>query len=148
MASLRTIADRGYTAPVGWVILVAVVCVFVAGLFNPYAGIAAGIAGGLLWWGLIERPAKPTLLRGGLFGFLTVLLAHPLMWIIGGVFGHPIFSAILNQTGGSINSLSDLTTVLTSALLGSFFSLVFISFTIPLGVTLGVGLVFLRQRIH
>lgn len=123
-------------------------CSFLIGaVFNLFAGTGAGIAGGVLWWGLIERPAKPTLSRGGLFGFLTVLFAHPFMWFVGAVFGHPIFSAILpHSRGRDLNLLQSITKMLIEGLFGGFMSLLITTFTIPIGVVVGLGLVVLRRR--
>lgn len=146
MPTMSPISSRIRNPATIWIILAALFSFTIASLFNLFAGVAAGVVGGVLWWGLIERPAKPTLLRGGAFGFLTVLLAQPLMWILGAVFGHPIFASILNQTNGSPNSLSDLTLILRDLAFGSIIGLIFISFTIPLGVVAGLVLVLIRRK--
>lgn len=147
MGVVRPIYDRIYGPDVVWVILVTLFCFSLAALFNRFAGIGAGIAGGLLWWALIERPAMPTLFRGGLFGFLTALLAYPLTWIIGAAFGHPLFrSAVTGSVTGSLDSLSELTGVMTAVLFGSALSLVITLFTIPVAVGAGLGLVILRRK--
>ncbi|QIO21302.1 hypothetical protein [Haloarcula sp. JP-L23] len=132
-----------------WLLFVAGVSFFLAGIFNLPAGIGAGLIAGVLWWGLIEQPGKPTVLRGGIFGLLTVLLAHPLMWLIGGVFGHPIFSsAVFGSFDGSLDTISDLNALAGNVLFGAFLSLVAGSFTLLIGVVAGIMLVVLRRRLQ
>lgn len=146
MASILSRYTRGRHSTGIWVLLVAFVSFFLAGLFNLYAGIGAGIAGGLIWWALIEQPAKPTLLRGGVFGFLTVLLAHPLMWLIGGFLGDPVFTGFLfSNVSGQVTSLSELTDVIRAVAAFTFLSLLTGFLTLPIGIGAGLGLVVFRR---
>jgi hypothetical protein len=147
MALVPPIFNRIRSSNAIWAILAALVSFLLASLFNLYAGIGAGLAGGLLWWVLIERPTKPTLLRGALSGFLTALLAHPSMWIIGAFLGDPVFAAfIFSDVSGSVTSLSELTEVTTAVAVFTFLGLLIGFLTLPLGIAAGLGLVVLRRR--
>lgn len=139
--------NRIFRTNIVWLVLATLSSFLIGAIFNLFAGIGAGIAGGILWWGLIERPAKPTLIRGGLFGFLTVLFAHPLMWLIGGVFGHPIFYSIVSDSTETVfDFVTSLPQIITDAVFGGLLSLLITTFTIPIGVIAGLILVILRRR--
>jgi hypothetical protein len=119
------------------------------------AGLGGGIAGALFWWVLIERPSKPTLLRGTLFGLLTVILAYPLMIIIGisfaelGIFISQPPDNIQLPVLDSILLLSGLYEFLTEFL---WLVLVMVAIsgiiTLPVGITTGLVLVTLRQQVR
>lgn len=99
MTPLSTHSNRGRQSLRFWVLIVAFAD-FVLGalvilpftLSNPNilpkiiipfsVGLAAGISGGLFWWIIVERPSKPTLARGLVFGFLSVLIAFPLWFFL------------------------------------------------------------------
>jgi len=139
--------ERVISKRTAWALLVAILTFLIAGLFRISAGISAGLVGGVLWWGLIERPAKPTLLRGGLFGLLTVLLSHPLMWIIGAAIGDPLAWVFLGfPIEGSLLTLSGLSELLTNLLFATVMGLLGGFFTIPIGIVAGLVFVILRRR--
>lgn len=106
------------------------------------SGIAAGSSAALLWWLLIERPSKPTLLRGAAFGFLTNLLANPLAWLI-----YAVYEIVSGQLTAASEGVPLHWAFLQEVVSGSFLSLFFIGIiTFPLAIILGLVLAALRRR--
>ncbi len=111
-------------------------------LFLIFVGIAplVGLLVGLpTWYLVIELPGRATIHRGVVYGVLSSLIAHPLMWM-----SLSVFSAILS--GGGIGTA--LSEDIQFVILCSLFSLIFVGWiTIPIGGCAGHLLIRLRQKL-
>ena len=106
-------------------------------MYGLPAVVAGGTLGGALWWALVERPGKPTVVRALLAGFLVGVLAHPLLWALHFLVG-PLYAPVepLGPTvlAGTILSVSVLSIL--------FFGWV----TAPVAVGCGLLVLLLRRR--
>lgn len=111
-------------------------------LFLIFVGIAplVGLLVGLpTWYLVIELPGRATTHRGVVYGVLSSLIAHPLMWM-----SLSVLSAILS--GGGIGTA--LSEDIQSVILYSLFSLIFVGWiTIPIGGCAGHLLIRLREKL-
>jgi hypothetical protein len=108
----------------------------------PYlVALATFLVGGISWWLVVERPARPTRERGILVGALTGLFTHPLMWFLIFAYQDPSTyfdpSELLTQQAGS--------DLFGGILLFTFFSLLTVG---PITVVVGIfgGLVLTAGR--
>lgn len=132
-----------------WVLLAALSAFLVASIGGLAAAVSAGIAGAVVWWLIIERPSKPTVRRGALFGSLTVLLAHALIYLVAGLLGLPIIGdrPVVLPISGPVPSPAELSEILYQAASVASFTLFFGGIiTIPLGIVAGLLLVIIRER--
>jgi hypothetical protein len=91
------------------------------------------------WYLVIELPARATIHRGVVFGVVSSIIAHPLIWM-----SLSVLSAILN--GGGIGAA--LSKDIQSVPLYSLFSLILVGWiTIPIGGYAGHLLIRLRQKL-
>ncbi len=105
--------------------------------------LAAWISGALCWWLVVERPAKPTILRGTLFGVVSVLLTF-VVWLFG--IGPIIYNA-LSESPVSLSRLAlaytDPTALWFVLAIFAFGSVV----AVPVGTVGGIVLVLFRRRV-
>lgn len=101
----------------------------------PPAVGASALLGGILWWRLVERPQRFSDGRAVAVGFLTGVLAHPLMWTLYFLAG-PIF-----LPGGWNHAL----VMFEIILMFTAFSLLFSGFLTIIG-GIACGLVVMRCR--
>lgn len=120
-----------------------------AGLALPIAaGLGAALAGAPLWWLLVEKPSEPTKLRGGIVGTAVGVLAHPLMWIVGGVG-----LALGDLVGGGApgvggNLVAEVVGALGALLFVTVFGLLFTGvITVPVAAATGVALAHVRGMV-
>jgi hypothetical protein len=104
---------------------------FLSGLYvnAPLAALLSGIS---LWWFLIVRPRRATIVRGLLVGMLASALAHPLLFLI-----LPVLWIGPQQF-----------LLIPSMLTWTIYSLIFGGWiTIPIGGFLGLLLIFLQRTL-
>lgn len=114
-------------------------------LLPLFAGLAAFLTGAISWWLLLERPAKYTLLRGGLAGTLAGLISHYLCWYLLILFRNICYWG----WGGCTSSLGeppvDPLNGLWGAAVLTLGSLLFFGWlTVPLGAVFG-GMLVMRK---
>lgn len=118
-----------------------------AWFFIP-AGLAAFLTASASWWLIVERNARPTLLRGALAGAAAGVVAHYVCWYFLLLGNYAFAAATGGRLGGEAGAIDPLSAT-WAALAYVFWSLLLFGWlTLPAGAALGAAYAKWRQSCH